>query len=49
MMTFSSASACGCFTLAEELGNVSPEACRLMGFHRSTYYELQAQGRPLGP
>ena len=25
------------FTLAEELGNVS-EACRLMGFHRSTYY-----------
>jgi transposase InsO family protein len=29
------------FTLAEELGNVS-EACRLMGFHRSTYYRLKA-------
>jgi hypothetical protein len=28
------------FTLAEELGNVS-EACRLMGFHRSTYYRLK--------
>lgn len=28
------------FTLAEELGNVS-EACRLMGFHRSTYYALR--------
>jgi transposase InsO family protein len=28
------------FTLAEELGNVS-EACRLMGFHRSTYYALK--------
>jgi transposase InsO family protein len=27
-------------TLAEELGNVS-EACRLMGFHRSTYYALR--------
>ena len=30
------------FTLAEELGNVS-EACRLMGFHRSTYYALKAK------
>jgi transposase InsO family protein len=29
------------FTLAEELGNVA-EACRLMGFHRSTYYRLKA-------
>jgi transposase InsO family protein len=29
------------FTLAEELGNVSA-ACRLMGFHRSTYYRLKA-------
>ncbi len=29
------------FTLAEELGNVS-EACRLMGFHRSTFYRLKA-------
>jgi hypothetical protein len=28
------------FTLADELGNVS-EACRLMGFHRSTYYALK--------
>jgi hypothetical protein len=28
------------FTLAEELGNVS-EACRLMGFQRSTYYALK--------
>src|SRR6188768_1423618 len=28
------------FTLAEELGNVA-EACRLMGFHRSTYYTLK--------
>jgi hypothetical protein len=28
-------------TLAEELGDVS-EACRLMGFHRSTYYRLEA-------
>lgn len=28
------------FTLAAELGNVS-EACRLMGFHRSTYYALK--------
>ena len=28
------------FTLADELGNVS-EACRLMGFHRSTYYRLK--------
>ena len=28
------------FTLAEELGNVA-EACRLMGFHRSTYYALR--------
>jgi transposase InsO family protein len=28
------------FTLAVELGNVS-EACRLMGFHRSTYYALK--------
>src|SRR5947207_10748591 len=28
------------FTLAEELGNVS-KACRLMGFHRSTYYALK--------
>ena len=28
------------FTLAAELGNVS-EACRLMGFHRSTYYALR--------
>jgi transposase InsO family protein len=28
------------FTLAEELGNIS-EACRLMGFHRSTYYRLK--------
>ena len=27
-------------TLAEELGNVS-KACRLMGFHRSTYYALK--------
>jgi transposase InsO family protein len=30
------------FTLADELGNVS-EACRLMGFHRSTYYALKAK------
>ena len=29
------------FTLAEELGNVAA-ACRLMGFHRSTYYRLKA-------
>jgi transposase InsO family protein len=29
-------------TLADELGNVS-EACRLMGFHRSTYYALKAK------
>ena len=28
------------FTLADELGNIS-EACRLMGFHRSTYYALR--------
>jgi transposase InsO family protein len=28
------------FTLADELENVS-EACRLMGFHRSTYYRLK--------
>src|SRR6266516_808978 len=28
------------FTLADELGNVA-EACRLMGFHRSTYYALR--------
>jgi hypothetical protein len=26
------------FMVAEQLGNV-PEACRLMGVHRSTYYE----------
>jgi transposase InsO family protein len=28
------------FTLADELGNAS-QACRLMGFHRSTYYALK--------
>ena len=40
MMTCCSVSALRLFTLAEELGNVA-EACRLMGFHRSTYYALK--------
>ena len=30
------------FTLVDELSNVS-EACRLMGFHRSTYYAFKAK------
>jgi transposase InsO family protein len=35
------------FTLAAELGNVS-EACRLMGFHRSTYYALKRKVERFG-